>query len=178
MKTPTRFVTAILAVLGLIALFVIPLPKRVGLDTRVVTVRYGCVDPTRSRSRIRLCRDCRSLAGLASVIARAPRVDRLIARSGRAGDGELSRRRLAWPRRVDSGCTQATAQTGPLTAPGCWPLPHRRHDPRDTTNVLKVPQPPRESPFSSPRRAMKQTAPVRHIGAPAYESATAQDIGR
>ena len=38
MKTRTRFVTAILAVLVAIALLIVPLPQRIGLDTRIDTV--------------------------------------------------------------------------------------------------------------------------------------------
>ncbi|CAE6843660.1 hypothetical protein R69776_07879 [Paraburkholderia nemoris] len=38
MKNSTRFVTAILAVLTVIALLFIPLPQRIGFDTRIVTV--------------------------------------------------------------------------------------------------------------------------------------------
>jgi uncharacterized protein YndB with AHSA1/START domain len=38
MKTRTRFVTAILAVLVAIAVLFIPLPRQIGFDTRIVTV--------------------------------------------------------------------------------------------------------------------------------------------
>ncbi|WP_341317862.1 SRPBCC family protein [Paraburkholderia sp. IMGN_8] len=38
MRNPTRYVTAILAVLVVIALLFMPLPQQVGLDTRIVTV--------------------------------------------------------------------------------------------------------------------------------------------
>ncbi|MFB9128293.1 SRPBCC family protein [Paraburkholderia dipogonis] len=46
MKNRTRFLTAILAVLVFIALLFIPLPQRIGLDTRIVTVASIQRSPT------------------------------------------------------------------------------------------------------------------------------------
>ena len=98
MKNRTRFVTAIFAVLVTIALFLIPLPQRIGLDTRIVTVALIQRPPTTYFDYVTTPLDGR----LASVFARGQGGSST--RSGRAGDGGIPRGRQARQRCVDSRC--------------------------------------------------------------------------